>query len=119
MRGRGRIPEEDPNVLPGDTLVARSRLPRAALAIAGISFVGALVPVVFAWQVERPDHASFAHAITLAAGTGILSVGATLSLGLGQPRASRSTTSRLNSAAAALGALAVLGVLALVWLFLD
>jgi len=118
-RGRGRIPEDDPNVVPGPSLPARSRLPTAAWVVAAVALVGAVVPTFFAWRVDRADHAVLGHATTLAAGAAVLSSGATLALAFGQPRSERSPGSRLNSAAAALAALAVFAVVGLLWLALG
>lgn len=118
MRGRGHVPEDDPNVLEGAPLEARTRLPRAAWVVAIVSGVGGLLPVALAYRVERPDHAILAHALSLAAGAAVLSAGANLALNFGRPRAPRSPTSRLNSAAGALAALAVLAVAGLVWMSL-
>ena len=119
MRGRGHVPEEDPNVLEGAPLPARTRVPRSAWFIAILSGLAALVPVVLAWRVERPDHAILAHAIALAAGVAVVSSGASLALAFGQERAVRGPGSRLNSAAPALAVLAVLAVAGLVWLVLS
>jgi hypothetical protein len=118
-RGRGRVPEDDPNVLPGPSLAGRGRLSAAAWVVVAIAVLGAFVPTLFAWRVDRPDHAVLGHATTLAAGAAVLSSGATLALGFGQPRTVRSPTGRLNSAAAVLAALAVLAVIGLLWLALG
>ena len=119
MRGRGHVPEEDPNVLEGVPLAARTRLPRAAWVVALVSGIGGLLPFALAFRVERPDHAILAHAVALAAGAAVLSAGANLALGFGQPRAPRSPSARLNSAAGALAVLAVLAVAGLVWMVLS
>jgi hypothetical protein len=119
MRGRGHVPEEDPNYLPGSSLPARGRFPLAAWVVAALACVGAVVPTALAWRVDRPDHAVLAHATTLAAGAAVLSSAATLALGFGQPRSERTPYSRLNSAVAALTALAVLAVAGLLWLALG
>lgn len=118
-RGRGRVPEDDPNVVPGPSLQGRARLTPAAWVVAAVAVTGAIVPTLFAWRVDRPDHAVLAHATTLAAGAAVLSSGATLALSFGQPRPERGPGSRLNSAAAALAALAVLSVIGLLWLALG
>ena len=118
-RGRGRVPEDDPNVVPGPSLTGRGRLSTVAWVVAGVALVGAVLPTVFAWRVDRADHAVLGHATTLAAGAAVLSAGANLALGFGQPRVERSPGSRLNSAAAALAALAVFALVGLLWLALG
>lgn len=119
MRGRGQVPEEDPNVLPGPPLPARSRLPWAAWVVAVVSVGAGIAPAALAFRVERPDHAILAHALALAGGAAVLSAGANLALNVGQPRVMRSPAARLNSAAGALALLAVLAVAGLVWMALS
>jgi hypothetical protein len=118
VRRAGSVPEEDPHVLLGPPLVARSRLPRSALIVLVVSLVGTLLPLSLAWRVVRPEHALLAHAAALLAALAILNSGANVGLRLGQARSSGSSRQRLAAATRPLGLLLLMLALGLLLLSL-
>lgn len=115
VRDVGRVPEDDPNVIHDRPLTARGQLPRGASVALAVGLVGALIPLLLAWRVDRPDHALLGHAAAVAGAVALL-VGASriaLERGNYRPRPART---RLSSATPTLSVLVVvlaLGVMAL------
>jgi hypothetical protein len=115
-RSRGsRIPEDSPNVVAGSPLGPRARISRAGLPVVAFSVVAALALEALAFRVERQEPALFAHAVATACALLVLGVGSRVALGLGGRRELASATTRLNSMAPPIAALAVLLGLGLVW----
>jgi hypothetical protein len=112
------VPEEDPHVIVGPPLVARSRLAPGAVIILGAGICGSLVPLMLAWRVTRSDHALLAHAVALLCALGIITTASKVALGRGQPRPLPSARQRFNSALRPLAVLAVVLGLGFVWLLL-
>lgn len=80
LRSRRNIPEDDPRVLPGSPLAARSELGRGVGAVFALGLVGALLLVYLAFRVSRPAHAVMAHAIALVAGLFLVASAARVAL---------------------------------------
>jgi hypothetical protein len=118
VREVGTVPEDDPNVIDGPPLPARSRLPRGALIVVGISIAAALPPVYMAWRVTRPDHALLAHATAVLCAIALVGAGARLAIDRGRWRSPGAARARINSAVAPLGALMLMFGLGFVWLLL-
>lgn len=102
VREVGAIPETDPHALSGAVLVARSPLPAGAAIVVTVGVLGALVPIVLAWRVERPLHALFAHAVSIVAAIALVTAAATIGVSRGN-RALHPVRTRLQMAASAIG----------------
>lgn len=72
VRELGHVPEDDPKAIAGPPLVARNQLPPGAAVALGVGVVGALVPLMLAWRVDRQDHALLAHAAAIACAVAML-----------------------------------------------
>jgi hypothetical protein len=118
VREVGSVPEDDPNALLGPPLPARNRLPRGSMAILAIGIVGSLPALYLAWRITRPDHALLGHAAAVLSAMALVAASARIAVDRAQYRASGSAAQRVNSAARALGALALLLGLGFVWLLL-
>jgi hypothetical protein len=115
-RSRGaRVPEDSPNVVAGAPLAPRARLSRAGMPVVAFAVASALALEALAFRVERQEPALFAHAVATACALLVLGVGSRVALGLGGRRELASATTRLNSMAPPLAALAVLLGIGLVW----
>jgi hypothetical protein len=95
VRRAGTVPEDDPHVLSGPPLTARSRLPLSASIVLGISLVGLTLPLALAWRVVRPEHALFAHAAALLSALFILNAGSNIALARGPSRGAFSVRQRM------------------------
>lgn len=115
LRGPGTVPEDDPHVLPGAPLAARSDLPRSVGLVLGCGIAAALALVYLAFRVTRPAHGVMAHAVALVAG--LFLVGGAARVALDRvPRTLPSRSERIAAAAPTLAALLILlGLGALVW----
>lgn len=118
VRRAGSVPEDDPHVLSGPPLTARSQLPVSASIVLGISLLGSTVPLMLAWRVVRLEHALFAHAAALLCALAILSAGATIALGHGAARSPSSVRQRLAAATRPLAVLSLVLLASLVTMLL-
>ena len=107
VRRVGSVPEDDPHVLSGPPLTARSQLPVSASIVLGISLAGLTVPLMLAWRVVRLEHALFAHAAALLCALAILQAGANIALGHGGARSASSLRQRLAAATRPLAVLSL------------
>ncbi|HEY6560614.1 MAG TPA: hypothetical protein VI072_25195 [Polyangiaceae bacterium] len=117
VRRADSVPEDDPHVLAGPLLTARSQLPVSASVILGISLVGLAVPLTLAWRVVRLEHALFAHAAALLCALAILTAGANIALGHGM-RSSSSVRQRIAAATRPLALLSLILLASLVAMLL-
>ncbi|MBX3184680.1 MAG: hypothetical protein KIT72_05290 [Polyangiaceae bacterium] len=99
VREVGAVPEQDPHVLSGELLVARSVPPRGAAWILGLGMVGAVGLVVLAWRVDRPIHALLGHAVALVAAIAVVTVAAHIGALQGTPRRAAPARARLDRGA--------------------
>jgi hypothetical protein len=118
VRRVGSVPEDDPHVLLGPPLTARSQLPVSASVVLGISLVGLAVPLMLAWRVVRLEHALFAHAAALLCALAILHAGANIALGHGVARSPASVRQRLAAATRPLAVLSLVLLATLVAMLL-
>ncbi len=118
VRRVGSVPEDDPHVLTGPPLTARSQLPVSASVVLGISVVGLAVPLMLAWRVVRLEHALFAHAAALLCALAILHAGANIALGHGAARSPASVRQRLVAATRPLAVLSLVLLATLVAMLL-
>ena len=81
-----------------------------------MTLVSAVVPVFLAFRVVERERALFAHAVAILAAILTITVGAQVSLGLGQRRALPPVAERLNAAAVPLALLALVFGLGFLWL---
>lgn len=121
LRQLGSVPEDDPNVIPGPSLPARSALPRGAYPVLVLGVIGAVIPLFLAWRELRPRHALFAHAASVVWAVALITSAARLALDRGRLERERSTParSRLSSATRPLALLTLALALGLLWLAFD
>jgi hypothetical protein len=118
VRRAGSVPEDDPHVLAGPLLTARSQLPVSASVVLGISLVGLAVPLTLAWRVVRLEHALFAHAAALLCALAILTAGANIALGHGTRSSPSSVRQRIAAATRPLALLSLVLLASLVAMLL-
>jgi len=116
LRRRDAIPEDGPDVIPGPPLQPRSKPQPSAPIVFGVILVSAFVPVFFAFRVAETERALFAHAAAVLAAIMTITVGARVSLFVGQRKALPPAGERLNSAAVPLALLALVFGLGFLWL---
>lgn len=104
LRGRGRVPEEDPRVLSKTELLPRSAINPSVVWILGFGVLGTLLLVYLAFNVSRPAHAVMAHAIASVVGLLLLSGAVRAAL----DRIPRSLPGRAERVSASAGVLALL-----------
>jgi hypothetical protein len=115
VREPGRVPEEDPRVLPGPALASRGALPRGARVLLAGAMVAALVPLGFAWTSHRAAHALLAQAVALLAALALAQSGALLATERGRPLPVVAAPARFRSASSPLLLLGCSLLLGLVW----
>jgi hypothetical protein len=116
LRRRGVVPEDGPNVIAGAPLQPRARPPAGVPLVFGLLVASALLPTFLAFRVADADRGLFAHAIAVLTAILIITVGSSVSLGLGQRRALPAPAERLNAAAVPLALLALGFGLGFLWL---
>lgn len=107
LRKPTSVPEDDPNVLPGEPLRPRGRLPIGAVAVLGTAVICAAPPLFFAWRVTRSDHALFAHAVGILCSIGLVTTGAEVAVRRGHWRPLEPPARRLSQATIPLTALGI------------
>lgn len=107
VRTVGSVPEDDPNVVSGPPLRARGGLPSFANWVLGLAVTCALLPVLLAWRVTRPDHALFAHAGAALAAMATVTVGGIIAVERGQRRPAEPLAAGLRAASHSLSLLAL------------
>jgi hypothetical protein len=113
------VPEDDPNVIGGPPLAARGRLPNGTTIVFSIGVAGAILLLVLAWRVNRPEHALFAHAVAIGASILVVRAAAEIALDRGQKRLFAPAPARLNAAVLALASLTLALGLGFIWLLLS
>jgi hypothetical protein len=116
LRRRDAVPEDGPNVIPGQPLQPRSRPLRSTPVVFGVILAAALVPMFLAFRVVETERALFAHAVAILAAILTITVGARVALSFGQRKGLPSATERLNAAAVPLALLALVFGLGFLWL---
>lgn len=116
LRRRDRIPEDDPNMIPGAPLMPRSRPPALVPVVFALIVAAALVPTFLAFRVVDAERGLFAHAVAVLSAILTITAGSRVALGLGQQRALPPTLDRLNAAAVPLALLALAFGLGFLWL---
>jgi hypothetical protein len=114
-REPGRVPEEDPRVLPGTALASRGALPRGSRLLLAVALVAALVPLALAWTSHRAAHALLGQAVALLAALALVQAGALISTERGRPLPVVASPARLRSASSPLLLLGCTLLLGLVW----
>jgi hypothetical protein len=114
-REPGRIPEEDPRVVPGPSLASRGELGRGARAVLAVAVVLALLPFGFAWTSRRPAHALLAQGVALLVALALVHAGSLVATGRGRPLPTTAPSARLRSASSPLMLLGCTLLLGLVW----
>ncbi|MGB7217021.1 MAG: hypothetical protein WBE98_18545 [Gammaproteobacteria bacterium] len=112
------VPEDDPNVIAGPPLAARGRLPRGTSAVFGIGVAGAILFVLLAWRVDRPEHALLAHAAAVAAGILVVRAAAEIALERGHKILPPPPQVRINAAVLPLAGLTLALGLGFIWMLL-
>lgn len=118
VRSRGRVPEDDPRVLPGDPLPARSSLPKGATAVLVVGTIGAAATLFSAWRVTRPSHALLAHAIAALAAIALLTTAARIAVDRQGYKPLTPPLSRVSAAARPLALLALVVAVGSIWMLL-
>jgi hypothetical protein len=116
LRRRDAVPEDGPNVIPGQPLQPRVRPLRSTPVVFGVILAAALVPVFLAFRVIETERALFAHAVAILAAILTITVGARVALSVGQRKGLPPATERLNAAAVPLALLALVFGLGFLWL---
>jgi hypothetical protein len=116
LRRRDAVPEDGPNVIPGQPLQPRLRPLRSTPVLFGVILAAALVPMFFAFRVVETERALFAHAVAILAAILTITVGARVALSFAQRKGLPSATERLNAAAVPLALLALVFGLGFLWL---
>ena len=116
LRRRGLVPEDGPNVIAGTPLQPRSRPPAIVPVVFALIIAGALVPTFLAFRVSDVERALFAHASAVLTAIVTITVGARITLALGQHRGLPAPADRLNAAAVPLALLALAFGLGFLWL---
>ena len=111
----GRVPEDDPRVLPGPALASRGALPRGNRLLLAVALVAALIPLAFAWTSQRAAHALLGQAVALLAALALVQSGALLSTERGRPQPVVAAPARFRSASSPLLLLGCTLLLGLVW----
>ncbi len=110
------IPEDDPRVIrEAEPLLPRRALPRATLTVFAVTVAVALLPWLFAWTVERREHALLAHVLGLGLAMWLLGVGIQSAVTIGAVRAWAKPPTRLGFATPALAWAAALLVVGLAY----
>ena len=115
VRDVGHVPEKNPRALGDRDLKPRSQLPPGAVFVVALSVLGALMPLLLAWRVTRPEHAILAHGAALLAAIATLGVGARVAIERGRWKPAGPPAARLNRASVSLSLLAVTAVVGLVY----
>jgi hypothetical protein len=116
LRRRDAVPEDGPNVIPGQPLQPRIRPLRGTPVVFGVILAAALVPVFLAFRVVETERALFAHAVAILAAILTITVGARVALSVGQRKGLPPAAERLNAAAVPLALLALVFGLGFLWL---
>ncbi len=116
LRRRDAVPEDGPNVIPGQLLQPRIRPLRRTPVVFGAILAAALVPVFLAFRVVETERALFAHAVAVLAAILTITVGARVALSVGQRKGLPPAAERLNAAAVPLALLALVFGLGFLWL---
>jgi len=111
----GRVPEEDPRVLPGPTLGSRGALARGNRLLLAAALVAALIPLAIAWTSHRGVHALLGQGVALLAALALVQSGALLSTERGRPHPVVAAPSRFRSASSPLLLLGCTLLFGLVW----
>ncbi len=114
-REPGRVPEEDPRVLPGTALASRGALPRGSRFLLAFALVAALVPLGHAWISHRAAHALLGQGVALLAAIALVESGALLSTERERPLPVAAASTRVRSASSPLMLLGCTLLLGLVW----
>jgi hypothetical protein len=116
LRRRDAVPEDGPNVIPGQPLQPRLRPLRGTPVVFGVILTAALVPLFLAFRVVETERALFAHAVAILAAILTITVGARVALSVGQRKGLPPAAERLNAAAVPLALLALVFGLGFLWL---
>jgi hypothetical protein len=116
LRRRNAVPEDGPNVIPGQPLQPRIRPLRRTPIVFALILAAALLPVFLAFRVVETERALFAHAVAILAAILTITVGARVALSVGQRKGLPPTAERLNGAAVPLALLALVFGLGFLWL---
>jgi hypothetical protein len=100
-------------------LVPRGRLPRGAPIVLAIGFMGAVSPLLLAWQENRPERALLAHGVALVCAIVIVTVAAGIALDRGKHAQLAPARVRLRAAMSPLSALAFALAAGFVWVLLS
>ena len=81
----------------GAPLAARHRLSKLTLAVFGASLVAAVIPMLLAWRVTRPNHALLAQAAAIGAAVLLVDSGVRIALAQNDTRTFASWAVRVNA----------------------
>jgi hypothetical protein len=116
LRRRNVVPEDGPNVIPGQPLQPRIKPLRRTPIVFAVILAAALLPVFLAFRVVETERALFAHAVAILAAILTITVGARVALSVGQRKGLPPVAERLNAAAVPLALLALVFGLGFLWL---
>jgi hypothetical protein len=116
LRRRDAVPEDGPNVIPGQPLSPRVRPLRRTPLVFAVILAAALLPVFLAFRVVESERALFAHAAAILSAILTITVGARVALSVGQRKGLPPPAERLNAAAVPLALLALVFGLGFLWL---
>lgn len=107
------------NLVPGAPLQPRHKPARVGSVALGIGISVALLPMFFAFRVERPGVSLLAHVVALGCAVLLIGAAADVALRVGKPHQFAAFRARASRALWPIGALMVMLALGLLWLALG